>query len=256
MTVLFGFASPLHGAAFLGGDDLESNRKVRVDKVLLAWRRFAVGVYGLDTLLEAVRFSVYGSHDAQVVRFSGGSEIRPVDSVHVLCERAAICIPRLAAMYRRNVAKQLADGNLSQRQRDQMLSSGGGLVVLDYETMQLHHARLRGQVLQEGSAATFDIETFPQDHAFRFAINEPLDIGAVSADMAAKPRRWCRPKVAAARLECERAGFPGTIGDLGASFTKRADQTEFFSAFASVDEYMTAYAVPPYPADTGTPKKK
>ena len=256
MTVLFGFASPLHGAAFLAGDDLESNRKVRVDKVLLAWRRFAVGVYGLDTLLEAVQYSVYGSHDAQAVRFSTGSEIKAVDSVHALCERAAACIPRLAAMYRRNVAKQLADGNLSPRQRDQMLSSGGGLVVLDYAEMQLHHARLQGQVLQEGSAAAFDIETFPHERAFRFAINDPLDVGAITAEMADKPRRWCRPKVVAARLECEGAGFPGTIGDLGASFTKRADQTEFFSAFTSVDDYMTAYAVPPYAANAGTPKGK
>jgi hypothetical protein len=255
MTVLFGFASPLNGAAFLAGDDLESNRKVRVDKVLIAWRRFAVGVYGLDTLLEAVQYSVYGSHDAQAVRFSTGSEIKPVDSVHTLCERAAACIPRLAAMYRRNVAKQLADGNLSPRQRDQMLSSGGGLVVLDYEEMQLHHAKLRGQILPEGSTAEFDIETFPQDRAFRFAINDPSDLGPVTSEMAAKPRRWCRPKVVAARVECEGAGFPGTVGDLGASFTKRSNETEFFSAFSSVDDYMTAYAVPPY-QDMATSKAK
>ena len=213
-------------------------------------------MYGLDTLLESVQYSMYGSHDAEAVRFSTGSEIKVVDSVHVLCERAAACLPRLAAMYRRNIAKRLADGNLSPRQRDQMLSSGGGLVVLDYQEMQLHHAKLRGQILQEGSAAEFDIETFPQEHAFRFAINEPLDLGAATADMAAKPRPWCRPKVVAARLECEGAGFPGTIGDLGASFTKRGDQTEFFSAFASVDDYMTAYAVPPYTSELVPPKAK
>lgn len=248
MTVLFGFASPLHGAAFLGGDDLESNRKVRVDKVLFVWRRFAVGVYGLDTLIEAVQFSSYGSHDAQSVRFSTGSEIRPATDVRSFCERAAACLPRLAAKYRRNVAVQVAAGELTPSQRDQMLSSGGGLVVLDCEEMQLHHAKLRGQILQEGSTAAFDIETFPQDRAFRFAINDPSDLGPVTSEMAAKPRRWCRPKVVAARLECESAGFPGTVGDLGSSFTKRSDDTEFFSAFSSVDDYMTAYAVPPYQA--------
>ena len=252
MTVLFGFVSPQHDAAFLAGDDLESNRKVVVDKIIPVWRRFAVGVYGLDTLLEAVQYSVYGSHETDTVRFSTGSEIKPVDSVQALCERAAACIPRLAAMYRRNVEKQLADGNLSQRQRDQMRSSGGGLVVLDYHEMQMYHAKLRGQILQEGAAEAFDIEALPQDRAFRFAINDPQDEGSITADRASKPRRWCRPKVVAARLECEGAGFPGTIGELGASFTKRGAQTEFFSAFASVDDYMTAYNVPPYARGAGT----
>lgn len=128
--------------------------------------------------------------------------------------------------------------------------------MLDCEEMQLHHARLRGQVLQEGSTAAFDIESFPKERAFRFAINEPLDVGPITVDMAAKPRRWCRPEVVAARLECEGAGFPGTIGDLGASFTNRADQTEFFSAFASVDDYMTAHAVPPYTPGAGTSKAR
>lgn len=254
MTVLLAFVSPLQHAAFLAGDDLESHQGVQIDKVSTVWRRFAVGFYGLDTLFEAVQFSAYGSQDSDVVRFSTGSAIKPVTDLHTLLERASATLPRLAAKYRRNVARQAEVGEITDAQHQRYLHSGGGLVVLDYEEMRLHHAKLRGAILGEGSRFEFDVQALDPERAFRFAINDPLDLGPVTAEMALKPRRWARPKVVEARLECEAAGFPGTIGELGASFTKRGDETEFFSAYASVDDYMTLHGVP-LPGEAVRPTK-
>jgi hypothetical protein len=117
MTVLFAFASPEEQAAFIAADSLEWHRKVTVDKVQLCWRRFAVGVYGLDTLLQAVQYISYPAQDAGTFCYSGGTKLAPLTDVSTVCAQAAACIPRLAAWYRNNLDKQLNIGKAAQSTR-------------------------------------------------------------------------------------------------------------------------------------------
>lgn len=243
MTVLFAFASPKHEAAFIAGDDLEAHRKVSVDKVYLCWRRFAVGVYGLDTLLQAVQYSAYGSQEANRIRYANGAEITVVTDVQALCAQAEQRLPRLAKFYKTNMDRKLSDGSLGKDEYEKWMATVGGLVILDYEACQIHLARLTRPIL-DGSPARFEIELLEPEQVYRFGINDPTPVACVTAKMVEKPRDWCAAKVLDAKQECGNAGFHGVVGNLGASFAKQDGVTEFWSAFKSVDDYMTANGLP------------
>lgn len=245
MTVLFAFASPLHRKSVLSADDFDANNPAhRVDKIVVGFNRFAVGVTGSDLLHKAADSL---THFPVGTVFRGGtSALVAPGSAQAFCAALAPLLPRWARRTVNGLRQAEKMKRLTKSQVRDVLDGGGSIVVLDMVTHELHSAELTMNVAALAQADPRAVELNPRQlpaervHAFS---GEPLDFGPVTNDALEDHRAWANVYIEPFAERANREQRRKVIGGLGASVEVSGATWTFYSSFADYDEWLASHGV-------------
>lgn len=240
MTVLFAFVSRSRRVAFLGSDDLEGTRGGRCDKVIRVGTRYVVACFGADSAQLAAQLSgEFG--DSRQLR--AGDRFKLPDTTRGLVDLVATIMPRAAARHYAKMVGDRRDPRLTDAHVAELKSANSSLVIIDLQALTLSLATFSA-VFPPRSQYTPALQSFTSERAYRFAIDEPLDLGPLDASAIQHPFDWCSTRVAEARQLMADIGQPDVIGELGACFHAKPRGDVFRTAFSSLEDAMNCSGYP------------
>ena len=227
MTAIYAFASKHDQFAFIVSDNVEINSRKKVDKVFLLENRFAIAVFGQDVAVHAIE---------AMVRFEKCSNFVPFGLFKRIIQEMgrntkAIC-ERLYPMY----LKKIEEGEIAEKDWDQVLNNTLNIVVLDCSTYSLYQADFGYPFPPE---KLFDkpkskVLTGRWLHLFALAqvvtgsSQEDIDISSLKDD----PYGFMQDRINQDKLKNQQ------IGNLGASIVVREGKLEVRSCFSDPLDFI------------------
>jgi hypothetical protein len=159
MTGIYAYSSKSNNFSIVIADDLEGNSKSKENKIHLLADRYAIAIYGQDTLNQPI--------DA-ISHFTGtknGLEIPNVSTLaHLIAKHSNTVAPYMKSLY----LKALENGQITQKEWDIVLKNDANTVIIDLKNNEIYNVSY-GSFFSETPLSPV-IQKLPEDTIHRFAL--------------------------------------------------------------------------------------